>query len=103
MLLCCTPDPNAYYGVFKKLKTSFAGGPLLGKDFECVQRIFALAGEWQAGIHVLTRIASRGGDGGGSGEAVTCDGGDSTGTVAWWHTMVEDSFLSMQAWLFPSK
>ena len=61
MLLCCTPDPNAYYGVFKKLKTSFAGGPLLGKDFECVQRIFALAGEWQAGIHVLTRIASRGG------------------------------------------
>ena len=34
--------------------------PLLGKDFECVQRIFALAGEWQAGIHVLTRIASRG-------------------------------------------
>ena len=24
------------------------GGPLLGKDFECVQRIFALAGEWQA-------------------------------------------------------
>ena len=36
-------------------------GPLLGKDFECVQRIFALAGEWQASIHVLTRIASRGG------------------------------------------
>ena len=68
------------------------GGPLLGKDFECVQRIFALAGEWQAGIHVLTRIASRG-SGGGSGEAVTCDGGDSAGKVAWWRTIVVDGFF----------
>ena len=76
-------------------------GPLLGKDFECVQRIFALAGEWQAGIHVLTRIASRGsGVGGGSGEAVTCDGGDSAGIVVWWHTMVEDSFCQCRLGYF---
>ena len=47
-----------------------------------------------AGIHVLTRIASRGGSGGGSGEAVTCDGGDSTGKVALWHTLAEN-FLSI--------
>ena len=73
-----------------------------------------------AGIHVLTRIASRGGGGGGSGEAVTCDGGDSIGKVARWHTIAEDfifnaglaisfkiilaqSFITGQFWLNSSK
>ena len=61
--------------------------PLLGKDFECVQlqRIFAsLTGaagrrEEREEEAFTFSHASRGG----GGVAVTCDGGDSNGRVAW--------------------